>query len=514
MILETKKENLCINQIVGQSENTINVEGDIIIPDIKPDILNAINTSGNVCIYKKDIMDGKIKIDGGVNVYVMYMPDGESQNIRSLNTNIDFTAVLELDEARIGMTSSEEINIKNIECKVLNGRKINLKIYLQVKIKVCSNEDVNLIKEINNSQDIQILSKQETINSLVGEGSNKVCAKDKLTIDEIDNLAEILKANFNIINKEIKISYNKVLAKADLDIKLVYLTEDNRINKVQAQIPIMGFVDIPNVNENNICDVRYNMKNIIIKPNSQDEHGIYVEAQIELNCSVFETKQINVIQDLYSTKDILNYSQKLINTITEKKSYKDICKIEEKIQVQDIENNKIYDVDVKPIIVSQSILNDKIIYEGELEIKFLYEAENITKIDSKIMKLNFNFTMDANGINSKNKVNTVIAVKQADFVTQGNGNIECKIQLEIEANIYNTKQINIIDEIKTEAELPTPNYSMIIYFVKNGDCVWNIAKKFNSTVADIIKINQIEDENKLKSGMQLFIPKYIYKKLA
>ena len=35
MNIETQKNNLCINQIVGQKTENIIIEGDVIIPDIK-----------------------------------------------------------------------------------------------------------------------------------------------------------------------------------------------------------------------------------------------------------------------------------------------------------------------------------------------------------------------------------------------------------------------------------------------------------------------------------------------
>ena len=59
--LNLKKEKVCVNKIVGQKLENIVVEGDIIVPDIKPDILNTISSSGTVCIYKKEAMERKNK---------------------------------------------------------------------------------------------------------------------------------------------------------------------------------------------------------------------------------------------------------------------------------------------------------------------------------------------------------------------------------------------------------------------------------------------------------------------
>ena len=97
MQVDVTKEKFVLNKIVGQKNETIVVEGDMIVPDVKPDILNTINTTGNVCIYKKEVLDGKIKIDGDVNVYVIYLADNQDEVIRSLNTNIDFNQILDFE---------------------------------------------------------------------------------------------------------------------------------------------------------------------------------------------------------------------------------------------------------------------------------------------------------------------------------------------------------------------------------------------------------------------------------
>ena len=101
MTIETTRDNICINQIIEQRKDNFIIEGDAIIPDIKPDILSTISTSGTICIYKKEIQNGKIKIDGTINTYIMYLADSETNNIRSINTNLDFTQTINMEKAVI-----------------------------------------------------------------------------------------------------------------------------------------------------------------------------------------------------------------------------------------------------------------------------------------------------------------------------------------------------------------------------------------------------------------------------
>ena len=55
---------------------------------------------------------------------------------------------------------------------------------------------------------------------------------------------------------------------------------------------------------------------------------------------------------------------------------------------------------------------------------------------------------------------------------------------------------------------------MVIYFVKPGDTLWKIAKKFRSTIEDIARVNNIEDIDKIYPGQQLYIPKFVKKSIA
>jgi hypothetical protein len=93
MPVETVKDQICINQIIGQKKELIDIEGDVIVNDIKPDVLNIINTDGIVSVYKKETMDGRVRLDGNINTYIIYLAESETGNIRSLNTVLDFTRI-------------------------------------------------------------------------------------------------------------------------------------------------------------------------------------------------------------------------------------------------------------------------------------------------------------------------------------------------------------------------------------------------------------------------------------
>lgn len=508
MEVEVSKENICINKLIAEKKETCFIHNDIIVPDTKPDILNTINATGNICIYKKEVLDGKVKIDGNVNCYVMYLPDSKDDNLRALNCEIDFSESISMPDVKEGMSSCIKCSIKDIECKVLNGRKISVKAQVEFNIKVYSNEDVQIINTINNVDDIQTLHKSFDLDSCVGYGKTSVYAKDTLSFNNEDELAEILKVDLALADKDIKISYNKVLAKCDLEIKIMYLTEDNRVSFVNGKIPIVGFIDMPNVSEDNICDVNYELKNMIIRPNAPEEYSVYVEFEIEPSVTAYERKQINLIEDLYSPTANLEYSQKYISSLTDRQeSTKDFV-IKESVKIPNITEEGLINAQIMPVITNTQVTNTKILYSGEISINFIFMNDNT--VNSKLAKIPFEISENNPSKTDKIDIETQIYISKADFNVRQKGEVEAEIEMKVTTKTSKNVSMNIIDNIEVSNEkIANEDYdSLILYIVKPGDTVWNIAKSFNSTVEEIARMNGLEDPNKIDVGQKIYIPKF------
>lgn len=506
--MELEKSILSINQIVAQKLDTAICEGDCIVPDIKPDILNIIMTTGIVNIYKKEIMEGKIRIDGAVNTYTMYIAEEEGKKeIRSINYVLDFSKVVNIENAQSNMIPEIQINLKNVEAKIVNERKISVKAILDLDIKLFTNTSEEFITGIADMKDLQKMDKVIKVNSLMGTEKTKTQAKETVTIDSIDNLTEILKVNVDITNKDTKISYNKILAKADTKLKIMYLTEDGRINTVSTTIPIMGFIDMKDISEEHVCDVQYEIKNMIIKPNGMQEHSIYVEMEIEITAQSYETKEINLIQDLYSPSKDLEFEQKTVRAMKDKCNYRDIYSIREK-QLFNIGDEKVYDADVKVDIENYRVLNDEVQINGNIDIIFIHSMNNMQEVGISQMQIPLDYKMSCKGIKADNniKINTDIPLQ--DFTILPSGEIEIKIDIELLINSSAEIDINEICNIKECENKDKKEYNMVIYFTKKDDTLWKIAKEFKSTMESIKSSNELASDE-ITPGMQLFITKYV-----
>ena len=507
MLMEVSKEKLILNKLICEKKETIVVQGDMIVPDSKPDILNTLNSTGVVSIYKKEVQNGRIRVDGNINIYIMYLADSSEDRVRGLNTNLDFSENFVLSDCTQEMRAELETCIKNIECKVLNGRKINIKVTLDTKVKLYAQEETEIICDLNNDE-IQVLKPTYKINSLIGAGEAKAYIKETINIDTKDNLAEILKCNLNIINKDVKISYNKILAKAEVELKIAYLTEENQIKVITCNLPVVGFIDMPNITENSVCDIHYQVKNIIIKPNPVEEHSIYVEIEMEIAGECYEEKEINLIEDLYSTRTNLEFNKRSVTTMSNKMTKNQSLNVNTKVNITEIIGNELIDVDIEPTITKTTKGNSKIMYEGEMGITILYSDSEHTQTNTHNVTVPFEVTIDNIENVEKLEAAPMVEVQSSDCKVEG-GAVSCNIDLRVDVGLQENTNLEIIDEI-TESELEDPqDYSVIIYIVKKGDTLWNIAKRFKSTVDDIVRVNGIENPDRINEGEKLYIPKTV-----
>ena len=349
------------------------------------------------------------------------------------------------------------------------------------------------------------------MNSLIGNGKTTIYAKDTLNIDQQDELAEILSVDIKLCNKDLKLSYNKVLTKAEVKVKITYLTEDNKVKSIEGTIPAVGFIDIQNISEDNICEVHYEVKNMLVKANPAEEHSIYIELEIEPSCMAYEKKNIALIQDLYTPSANLEYTQRSVILSSDKSEYENEFVVKEKVNIPNLTENNIVDVETNTSISNVVITDSKITYTGDLNLNFLYTSGNT--LNSRYVKIPFELNTENRQNNADINVDYEIVLKEIKYDFKSNGDVQIEALLEIDTKICRNINMNIIDNIKVEDinDRANDDYdSLILYIVRQGDTLWKIAKKFNSTVEEIARMNGIEDTNKIDVGEKLYIPKFNY----
>lgn len=487
------EENIIvINRKVAEFTKNFEVSGDVIVPDIKPDILSIIGSNGNAYIYREEVSTGRVRIDGNVDQITVYLSDtGET---RSLGNTLNFSESFENSNINDTCFVKSKVVLESIDSKVLNERKVSIEAKLQLKVEVYCKENVSIginLEGIENSEDLQKLQETIETKTLVGSNRVKTSIKEEIGVDPSYEVAEILKVSVNISNLENKISFNKVLAKADANIKILFLAEDGRIGTVSKTIPVMSFIDLEGVQEGEECNVEYFIRNMLLKVNSNDSHSISCQIDFEVSLEVYENRTIDVIQDIYGLRSNVNFNIASVSVPVNSNNLGEKINISEKIIVEDILN--IYDVDTNISILNNNQNN----LECELLLKIYYEADSRNGLNVKVVK----FPFIVRGIENNN-CNFEITKQQ---LTVNGENVNCEMEILCKAEKENSKEVNMITDVEVSNLDQDEDYKMYMYFVKDGDTIWKIAKQFRVSMDDLIRMNGLENPDKINIGDRIYI---------
>lgn len=515
MVIETIKESIKTSKYVGHENMLEMVEGDIIVPDIKPDILSLIKVDGNVYVTRKTIQEDRVIIEGVIDVYAIYMSDDENNSIRGLNALLNFNETVQMDKCKTGMLPVIKCNLGPIEYRTLNGRKLNVKCPINIDIRVMENAEFEMIKELPDCNDIQMLKKEVKFNTTVGSECQTISIKENISLPEgYMPIGEILKTDICIMSKDYKISYNKILAKAEAKIRLIYVVDDPSCNiqTFETMVPVMGFIDMPGANENMKINIDYNMLSCYVKPVYQDlkANGFYVEAEVELLVRASEERTIVIIQDLYNPNANLRYDMLDIDLNQNVTNKTEIINISEFIAAAELDNSKILDVRVTPSITEKKVLDDRVMIEGNNVIDILFYKLDKNMMETKRVEVPFQQVVNIKGMSNNMKNNIDIRPYDVRYELQGAGQLEVRASLELNIEIEERVNFNIINSVEQTEEVIEPVASIVIYYVKSGDSLWKIAKNYRTTIELIKEVNSLSEDT-IYPGQQLMIPRRVVK---
>ena len=158
----------------------------------------------------------------------------------------------------------------------------------------------------------------------------------------------------------------------------------------------------------------------------------------------------------------------------------------------------------KNTVVLITLENDVIKVNGIAKLNLILQNKENNELESKSIDIMIdqNFTMDDSWKNS----NIHIKIKDVKLnVTQNNSNIDIKIVIYVKVNVENILNISSIEAIEDLPINLNDISSINIYIVKPGDSIWKIAKKYKTSMDNIIKINNLENPDVIDVGQKILV---------
>ena len=168
--MDVIKENIHFQQLLKENNSNTALKDEYVIPDTHPDVKELLNIEGNTIVTNKEISGDKVIVEGRIEYTVLYIPREDNSSINSVNYSENFTSYLNIEEDEHKVICEVECKVEHIEAKIINERKISIEGIVKLDWELYKNVDFDYVKDIECSNQVQVLKKNESISRLT---SNK-----------------------------------------------------------------------------------------------------------------------------------------------------------------------------------------------------------------------------------------------------------------------------------------------------------------------------------------------------
>jgi hypothetical protein len=333
------------------------------------------------------------------------------------------------------------------------------------------------------------------------------------------NISNILFQDIGLSNVEVRLLDDRFTIKGELPVFILYTSEDeeNPIEYYETDLPFSGTVDCNGCNEDMIEDISFAVvsKSLEVKPDVDgEERTLDLEAILELGIKVYEVEEPEILCDVYCPS-------KEVTPVMRNASYENLViknnskyRIADRIMVPDNQPKILQICHASGVIRIDDITieGSELLVEGVIEVNILYISEDDRRpMNSLKGAIPFSQVIELKGMKPGSNYEIKPSIDQLSVMMLDSEEIEVKATINLNTIVFDLINEPIITDIQV-AELDMDKVQampgIIGYVVKKDDSLWNIAKKYYTTMNNIMAINNLGDD-KIKEGDKLVIMKKV-----
>lgn len=512
--MELIKDIIKIDSRVDFGKYQTFIESETVVPDVKSDVYEIIDTQGYIALSKIEVSDGKLVCRGSFNYNVIYIADDKS-TLSNVCGKIDINEVIEKDNIVQDMEYMLYPEVEHVDCTILNERKIRIGALMNIKGSLFEKQRLDIVKDVAQVECIQKHRKEIVYQDIIGIEKTESVIRDTIAISSAEvsaiiNITPIVKV------KESRISDNKVIIGGVLEISPLACTcEGDIVELDKVSIDFTQFIEVPGAFDGmkeeillNIGDFNYNFKD-----NSESNTSM-LEIECTVCCKVKVTDEVTreVLQDAYSPQKIVKFDHRLINLNKSLYSESENFTVRETLSI-DYDNVQVKDI--VNVCTSISIENayvdgNKSIIQGIIKAVILFVPVEGEKMVYKLSEeIPFENDVDIENLSDTCSIfNTVCIDKVEADISRDEIDLVVKVKRFTEVIDKKSESFIIKGEDQGEYDLSKAP-SIIVYICKDGDNLWDIAKKYNTTEEEIADVNEIKLDEPIKAGKCLILQKKV-----
>ncbi len=495
----------------------LTIDEDFNVSDSRQDIDKIIISQGQVVIDETEPMVDRIRVKGHVSYKILYSVAKAEGELDSMEGSVGFEETINVDDLLPSYDTSVSCEMEDLNISMIHSRKIAVKGLLQMKIDVTEQDVLEGAEGIENGDNIQCMYKKVPYTRTVADQKDVFRVRELVPIPQSKpNIRKLIWHSVTVNEVETKPLDNKIGIRGELEIFLIYRAEEQMpLQYLNLDIPFNGEVECVGSMEGMTADIGVVLgeSQLTVEPDEDGEERILnLEANLELEIRIYQEEELELLGDMFSTTACIdvetenfdyeslltrnNAKTRIVERLKRKENQAGIlqvCYVEGTVKVDDTHATE-----------------EGLMVEGAVEVRIVYIAEDDTRpMNSLTGFLPFTYLVEAKDLSPDTIYHVRPTLEQINSIMLGSDEVEIKAVVNLSIIAFAKKQCKIITDMSiSEIDYEKMNQlaGIIGYMVQEEDTLWNIAKRYYTSIDSIRKVNQLE-RDELTPGQKLVIVK-------
>lgn len=511
--------------LLGKENYKSELSEDYIIPDYISDVKKVLHTFARPKTKSRYINGSKLIFDGEVIYTVLLLTEDGAVKSVTLTSPYNNTAepkyLSEINDLDDNYILSVTPAIENIECRLLNPRKINVKAKLSSHVCISRRESVvpqiTGLKKPDDESGVERNVKPVPSLRLTQLAGNEITLSEDIELDAaLPPVKEILFCGVDINFSEYRHVQDKINAAGEATIVIIYTSDSGDTIAMVKRIPVTASLDADKITSDceffggaTVGTIKTNIEN-----NSYGESRI-IELDTTYNIDLFcvSNETADIMQDIYSVDYECESNYKDIDIYSVKRCLNTNFSVNAGRERREIGAENVNDIIFSSAAVNidnvkQGAENGRLTVEGTAEVSFIVKAGDEGETSHIKYSVPLKFEPDIGNMAGDFEY----VCRAASSNVRGrldSGYVYCDFEVLLGLLLIDRSREHMVGSATFNTSHPvgrTAAAPIILYYPQPGEQLWDIAKHYNTTCDAISAANNIK-AGKITDQRVLIIPR-------
>lgn len=511
--MEQLKKAIRTGKTGRKMTNQFLVDGDVNVPEGKSDVGRIVYSQAVIRVDEKKVVESYVRVSGRILYQILYLTEGENDRMAVLQGKLPFEEMVYMEEPAEGPIWMTDGNVE-LAVTPIHARKLRIRAMAELELVSCREEEQYLTMDVEEEPGVCRRQRSVEILTLHKTVSDSFRIKEECAIPkQSEAIGTVLFTDVTRKRAEVRIGTGELQIRGELAVFVFYESVEGNFGWTEQTLPYTGKVTCLGAEETMYYQTDLLLADAAVDAR-MDENGelriLGVEAVMEIRALVYGEEKAEVLEDLYSLTEqvMLEKSAVELQELIQQKT----CEytFAEQMQVLELSGQvlQICHSTGRVRVEHTEIVADGILCEGILQTELFYlRADDQNPFELWQGMIPFTYVIECRNAAAGMEYELQTNCGQPGITLLGNGEAEIKAVIEFQVFLKRPIFISNITEIRTEpldkkalADAP----GIVGYVIKEGDKLWDLARKYHTTETRIREDNEIQEEEP-KTGEKILI---------